>query len=98
VSQHRGVHRSWVPDVDDPADLARETPATEIGQATITITYVELDEDLWTAVWQHGTRHRDAYGSLAQMISWARKQPADIWFLFDIEAGDYVTVLPRTHG
>lgn len=98
MSQDRGIDRWWVADVDDPADLAQETPATEMGPATITVTYVELDEDLWTAVWRHGTEHRDACGSLAKMISWARKQPADIWFLFDIEACDYVTLLPGSLG
>ena len=80
----------------DPEDYARElatatlSPPDPDDLGTVFVNVVQEDEDYWTAVWQLGQEHRDVNGSRAEVLAWARTQPAGRRWLFDQAVGGYV--------
>jgi hypothetical protein len=52
-------------------------------EASVFVNWIDLDADLWDAVWQQGSEHRSYTGSRDACVAWARSQEADRYWVFD---------------
>ncbi len=57
---------------------------------TVFVSFIFFENDEWTATWQLGADTSTVYGTKAEMLAWARSQPAGTRLIFDLAQQDYV--------
>jgi hypothetical protein len=60
-------------------------------EGSVFVNWVSLEENLWSATWQRGEKHRGLDGATRdQALTWARSQKASHYWIFSSEANDWV--------
>jgi hypothetical protein len=52
-------------------------------RASVFVNWIDLEADLWEAVWQEKTDYRSVTGTRQACVSWAGSQEADLYWIFD---------------